>query len=242
MPPAKSLSERLLSRHYQTFEDALREAVRSGDAGDAALGGALPAVTKDRRVAIAAALGDTKGDSGTEALRKAIDGPDASRDLRCAGLLALAKRDGALASADFARHLASSDGDVKRYAMRCLAGAGDDRAWDLALKRLKQIVGQTRRNSASDMSEVAIAIGYLARHVLATGSVRSVALVTWIRQHWDALTDAERRWLGKHWPGCAPTGGEAASIAPPDGEAIRRAVRGPLFDAPAYDLDDTSPR
>ena len=228
----KPLDERLLSRQYQTFNDALQECVHSGDAGDAALAAALPDVTKDRRVAIAAALGDTSGEAGTEALRRAIDAPGASRDLRCAGVLALAKRCGESASADFARHLASSDFAVKSYAMRCLAGAGDDRAWDQALKRLGQIVGQQRGNSI-DPSDVTVAIAYLARHVLATGSDRSTTLITWIRAHWDALTANERRWLEQHWPGCAPNGGDAAGIAPPDAEAIRQSVRGPLFDAPA---------
>ena len=235
MTRAKPLNERLLSKHYQTFEDALRECVQSGDAGDAALADALPNVTKDRRVAIAAALGDMSGEAGTEALRKAIESSDASRDLRCAGVLALAKRCGASASDDFARSLASSDSAVKSYAMRCLAGAGDDRAWDQALKRLKQIVGQPRRNAKYDLSEVTIAIAYLARHVVATGSVRSITLLTWIREHWGALTGDERQWLEKHWPGSAPNGTDAASVAPPDAEAIRRAVRGPLFDAPAFD-------
>ena len=238
MPRTKSLNERLASAHYRTFIDALQECMRSGDAGDVALADALPAVTKDRRVMIAAALGDMRGDAGSEALRKAIDAPGASRDLRCAGLLALAKRCGAAASADFARHLASSDSAVKRYAMHCLAGAGDDRAWHLALKRVDQIVDR-RRINANDPSEVAIAIGYLARHVLATGSSRSTTLITWIREHWDVLTADERRWLGKHWPGCAPTGGEPASVPPADAEAIRQSVRGPLFDAPAFDCDDS---
>ena len=238
MPRTKSLNERLLSTHYRTFIDALQECMRSGDAGDASLADALPVVTKDRRVMIAAALGDMRGDAGSEALRKAIDDPGASRDLRCAGVLALAKRCGASASADFARHLASSDSAVKRYAMHCLAGAGDDRAWDPALKRLDQIVDRPRIN-ANDPSEVAIATGYLARHVLATGSSRSTTLITWIREHWDVLTADERRWLGKHWPGCAPTGGEPASVPPADAEAIRQSVRGPLFDAPAFDCDDS---
>ena len=240
MTRAKPLNERLLSKHYQTFSDAMRECVLSGDAGDAALADALPNVTKDRRVAIAAALGDMSGDAGTEALRKAIDSADASRDLRCASVLALAKRCGESASADFARSLASSDSAVKSYAMRCLAGAGDDRAWDQALKRLKQIIDQPRRNAKYDLSEVTIAIAYLARHVLAAGSVRSTTLLTRIRDHWNGLTGEERSWLHTHWPGCAPDGGDAASIAPPDAEAIRRSVRGPLFDAPAYDFDDPS--
>ena len=237
MTPAKPLNERLLSRHYDTFFDAMRECALSGEAGDAALANALPHVTKDRRVAIAAALGDMHGEAGTDALRKAIDTPDASRDLRCAGVLALAKRCGASASADFARSLASADSAVKSYAMRCLAGAGDDRAWDQAFKRLKQVAKQPRRN-ADDLSDVAIVIGYLARHVLAAGSARSITLLAWVREHWNELTDHERRWLEKHWPGCSPNGGDSALVAPPDAEAIRRSVRGPLFDAPAYDFDE----
>jgi hypothetical protein len=239
MPRTKSLKERLLSRHYPTFHGAVAECLRSGETGDSALAEALLSVTKDRRVVIAAALGDIRGDAGTEALRNAIDGPGASRDLRCAGLLALAKRVGASASADFARHLASSDFVVKSYAMICLAGAGDDRAWDQALKRLNQIVDQPRRN-ANDPSDVAITIGYLARHTLAIGSSRSIALVRWVREHWERLTDTERRWLARHWPGCVPNGPEVASVVPPDAEAIRQAVRGPLFDAPAFDLDGPS--
>jgi hypothetical protein len=182
MPRTKSLNERLLSAHYETFIDALQECMRQGDAGDAALADALPVVTKDRRVMIAAALGDMRGDAGSEALRKAIDAPGALRDL--------------------------------------------------------QIVDRPRIN-ANDPSEVAIAIGYLARHVLATGSSRSTTLITWIREHWDVLTGDERRWLGKHWPGCAPTGGDPASVPPADAEAIRQSVRGPLFDAPAFDFDDS---
>ena len=235
----RPLNERLLSKHYETFLSALRECALSGDAGDAALAGALADVTKDRRVAIAAALGDLSGDAGTEALRKAIEAADASRDLRCAGVLALAKRCGASASADFARSLTSSDSAVKRYAMRCLAGAGDDRAWDQAFKRLEQIVGRSAASSI-DPSEATVAIAYLARHVLATGSARSITLITWIRAHWDVLTSGERRWLETHWPACAPNGGDALSVAPPDAEVIRQSVRGPLFDAPAHDFDTSS--
>jgi hypothetical protein len=240
MARAKPLSERLLSKHYQTFYDALRECYHAGDTGDAALAEALPDVTKDRRVAIAAALGDMGShDAGDAALRAAIESPGASRDLRCAGVLALAKRCGASASADFARSLASSDFAVKHYAMHCLAGAGDDRAWDQALKRLEQIVGRPT-NHGDDPSEVAITIAYLARHVLAAGSDRSMALVRFIREHWAGLTASERRWVETHWPACAPGGGDPASLAPPDAESIRRSVRGPLMDATAYDFDEAS--
>ena len=242
MARTKPLNERLLSKHYQTFEEALRECYHAGDAGDAALAAALPNVTKDRRVAIAAALGDMGSHAaGDAALRTAIESPGASRDLRCAGVLALAKRCGAAASADFARSLASSDFVVKHYAMHCLAGAGDDRAWDQALKRLEQIMGQPT-NHAGDPSEVTITIAYLSRHVLTAGSDRSVALVRSVRGHWAELAASERQWMETHWPACAPTGGDPASIAPPEAEAIRQSIRGPLFDAPAYDFDEASDR
>ena len=56
MTRIKPLNERLLSKHYQTFFDALRECAQSGVAGDAALAEVILAVTKDRRVAIAAAI------------------------------------------------------------------------------------------------------------------------------------------------------------------------------------------
>jgi hypothetical protein len=239
MSRPKPLNERLLSRHYPTFIGAVGECVLAGDPGDSVLAAALPSVTKDRQVTIAATLGDMRGDAGTEALRKAMASPSASRDLRCASVLALAKRCGASASADFAQALASSDFVVKSYALRCLAGAGDDRAWDAVLKRLNHLVGQPRENSR-DLTDVAIALAYLARHVAAAGSSRSITLVTWIRAHWDRLTTVERQWLGDHWPGCVPTGAEAASVAPPDAESIRQAVRGPLFDAPAFEHDEVS--
>jgi hypothetical protein len=242
MARTKPLNERLLSKHYQTFEDALRECYHAGDAGDAALAEALPNVTKDRRVAIAAALGDMGSHAaGDDALRTAIASPDASRDLRCAGVLALAKRCGASASADFARSLGSSDSVVKDYAMHCLAGAGDDRAWDQALKRLKQIIGKPT-NQRDDPSQVTTTIAYLARHVLAAGSDRSIALVRFVREHWAELTASERLWLETHWPACAPNGGDVASIAPPEAEAIRQSIRGPLLNATAYDFDETSDR
>ena len=242
MARTKPLNERLLSKHYQTFEDALRECYHAGNAGDSALAEALPGVTKDRRVAIAAALGDMGSHAaGDDALRTAIESPGASRDLRCAGVLALAKRCGAAASADFARSLASSDFVVKQYAMHCLAGAGDDRAWDQALKRLKQMMGQPT-NHAGDPSEVTITIAYLARHVLAAGSDRSVALVRFVREHWAVTSASERLWLETQWPACSPNGGDAASVAPPEAEAIRQSIRGPLLNATAYDFDESSDR
>jgi hypothetical protein len=236
MPVAKPLSERLLSRHYPTFIEAVRECILAADAGDSPLATALLSVTKDRQVLIAATLGDMSGDAGTEALRKAFDSPGASRDLRCASILALAKRCGASASADYVRAFASSDSVVKGYALRCLAGAGDDRAWDPVLKRLNHLVGQPRHRSY-ELTDVAIAIGYLARHVLAAGSSRSITLIGWIRANWGRLTKIEHEWLADHWPGCAPNGGDPTVVLPPNAELIRQAVRGPLFDAPASDLD-----
>lgn len=75
----------------------------------------------------AAHLGDFAGPHGDAALRRAIGltGPG-SRDVRCAALLALAKRVGPLATPHLVEGLRASDAVVKDYAVIGLAGVGAD--------------------------------------------------------------------------------------------------------------------
>jgi hypothetical protein len=74
----------------------------------------LDAAKYGDNVMIAAQLGDLHGDAGTAALLRAVhvSGPN-TRDLRCAALLALAKRCGEEATLWLRDALADRDGAVK---------------------------------------------------------------------------------------------------------------------------------
>ena len=178
------------------------------------------------KVVIAAHLGDLTGATGDAALRGAIrvSGPG-TRDLRCASLLALAKRAGAQATPDLLAGLTASDAVVKDYAVIGLAGAGaaDDQAWQQVLKYLRSVLRRKRRMHGR--SEVAYALAYLAQHV--SDASRRSELVAFIRQHWDALDEAE--WFARLWPDASPDGPDLGTVASPDGAEIRAWARDPLF-------------
>jgi hypothetical protein len=135
-----ALAEQLRDRDMRTFDQGVRPAVAAGLEGDRELARVLPELPRTRAIIAAAALGDASGGAGVDALARAWREPSASRDLRCAALLALAKREYEGASAELADGLAYPDGVVKGYAMIGLAGFGDDRAWDAALDRLPPAV------------------------------------------------------------------------------------------------------
>lgn len=178
------------------------------------------------KVVIAAHLGDLTGAAGDEALRRAtrVSGPG-SRDLRCASLLALAKRLGTQATPDLVAGLAVSDAAVKDYAVIGLAGTGadDDDAWKQVFEYLRSVLRRKRR--AHGQSEVAVAIAYLAQHV-ADPSRRS-ELVAFIRGRWDALDEAA--WFAQLWPDASPDGPDLGSVPAPDRGSIQAWAREPLF-------------
>ena len=169
---------------------------------------------------IAAHLGDLAGDNGDAALRRAIrvSGPG-SRDVRCASLLALAKRTGALATPDLIEGLSVPDAAVKDYAVIGLAGAGDDRAWEQVLRYLRSVLRRKRR--AHGRSQVAYALAYLARH--ASDRPRRSELVAFVRGRWDAIDEAE--WFALLWPDAAPDGPHLKAVQAPSGEAIQAWAR-----------------
>lgn len=173
---------------------------------------------------IAAHLGDIAGANGDAALRRAIrlSGPG-SRDVRCASLLALAKRTGALATPDLIDGLSVPDAAVKDYAVIGLAGAGDDQAWAQVLGYLRSVLRRKRR--AYGRSQVAYALAYLARHV--TDRPRRSELVAFVRKHWDAIDEAE--WFARLWPEAAPDGPHLDAVQAPSGEAIQAWARESLF-------------
>jgi hypothetical protein len=76
-----------------------------GPTGEARLVQMLDSLAGAKKVMAVAALGDAQGDQGSAALRGLLAVPQRSVDLRCAALLALAKRDGADASDVLAAHL-----------------------------------------------------------------------------------------------------------------------------------------
>lgn len=178
------------------------------------------------KVFIAAQMGDLTGDAGDDALRRAsaVSGPG-TRDLRCASLLALAKRLGPVATPDLLEGLASTDGAVKDYAVIGLAGAGggDAESWNQVLGYLRAVLRRKRR--ARGKSEVALAIAYLAQHVADQG--RRSELVAFIRRHWEAIDEAE--WFAQFWPDASPDGRSVEAVAVPSRAAIQEWARDPLF-------------
>ena len=172
---------------------------------------------------IAAHLGDLAGAQGDAALRRAIrvSGPG-SRDVRCASLLALAKRMGALATPDLVDGLTMPDAAVKDYAVIGLAGAGDDQAFEQVLGHLRAVL---RRRRKGPSQVVAYALAYLARHV--SDRTRRSELVAFVRKHWDAIDQAE--WFAELWPEAAPGGPDPDAVQAPTDAAIQEWVRSGLF-------------
>lgn len=196
---------------WDRFDQALVEAVGSGgEDGDRALAEALLEVSNDRKVAVAAALGDARGTAGTDALRAAVFRLGASQDLQCAGLLALAKRNGGAAMADLLAGLDSRNGAVKDYAVLCLAHVGDESAWEPVLHRLKQLLARPARRGLP-VSDVVYALCYLASR---TGpSPNGLAgLVSLLRSRWERLDPNERAWIDQYWPAAAPSGPPASQV------------------------------
>jgi hypothetical protein len=90
------------------------------------------------RLYLAAALGYGSGDAGVQELRSAAKetGPH-TMDLRCASLLALAKRVGADSTQDFALALSDRTGAVRDYAMMCLAAVGNGSAYEVVFLQFR---------------------------------------------------------------------------------------------------------
>jgi len=212
----------------------VRAAVELGAEGDRLLAG-LEGLRGWRVVYVIAALGDVEGAHGGAVLRRTI----ASRgrgtsDLRCAALLALAKREQAGASEVLSEAVDDADAAVREYALMGLAAVGDERAWDAVLARLTATLARTRKTEAGDdLSPVVLAVVYLLRHV-GEGDGRAEAVVSLLRRRWSRLTDREQRWFGEHWPAVAPGPGAAGEPAPPEPAALQRwLLDEPLFARPA---------
>jgi HEAT repeat protein len=181
------------------------------------------------RVLLAAALGDARDADGDEDGNRLLRGllhetGPGSRDLRCAALLALAKRCGAQATADLVDGLHSRDSGVREYAALGLAGAGDDRGWEEVFTWLVGLVRRAERSGRAPGA--ADALLYLARTTTA-GTARALRLVDLVRSHPRLL---HLTWVEELWPQVAVGGPPPDHVRMPDPDALARRARRPLFD------------
>ncbi|SNS97467.1 HEAT repeat-containing protein [Asanoa hainanensis] len=175
-------------------EEQLAAAVHGGPAGEASL---LAAAST---VAVVAALGEATGPSGVPFLRDLVADLTADPELRCAALVALAKRSGPGASDLLAEALYDGDDSVRNYALVALSCVGDDRAVDHvhALLALDLTDGERHRLPFAMQYMSIPAVTYLLRH--AESRAREDELASLVRANLPRLGKVERDWLTVFWP------------------------------------------
>jgi len=194
--------------------------------GDAFLAEVVEFAPSSAKSWITAHMGDLHGDAGTAVLQRLMHSRGSgTRDVRCASVLALAKRCGPDATPWLVEALHTCDAAVKEYAVIGLAGAGDDSAWELVAARLDKV---GRKDSHSFPSEVLMAVAYLGQHVRVDARRRTV-LVRLVRRHWFVRDDEERDWVDEYWPDAAPYGPAAEQVMAPNEDALRTWARTDLF-------------
>jgi hypothetical protein len=225
-----------------SFDTMVKDAVMEGPSGEARLVGMLGSLRGAEKVMVVAALGDAQGEQGVPALRGLLAARPRSVDLRCAALLALAKRAGAEASDVLAAHLVGVPAAVADYATIGLAAVGDDRAWPQVHARLQRQLGQrpapviqpAQIIMGVNQFEVLLTIAYLVRHLGGSPTERIPQLVATMRSGFDRFYRVEQDWLNQHWPGIAPDGPASDQIAPPDPEPFRSLVHATHLFGPVY--------
>src|ERR1022692_1668134 len=134
--------------------DAALSAAASGSDADQVLAGMLAdsALDARERLQVAAALGGTRGPVGTATLRQAFTAAleeysvaskssrSQQRDLICACVIALAKRDDPAATDLYMAAARHANAIIREYGLSALAPAGDDRAWEEVMARLDEIL------------------------------------------------------------------------------------------------------
>jgi hypothetical protein len=208
-----SLEERLASSDYTTVLAAIADAIRAGEFGETALVNRIASGPNGDVLVLVAALGDCEGPRGAALLHEIANRDVGDSNVRCASLVALAKRVGTPASDTFARALESRSGSVKDCAVGSLAAVGDDRAWEQVFERLRTLLGRKTRNYvALDPTDVELCVAYLGRH-LGTAADRHDRVVGLVGRRWNRLGAAERRWIHDHWSACDP-GSSAPDVEP----------------------------
>jgi len=208
------LATRLQSRSRKVWYEALRDAFTRGKSTEPLLVPLLIGPDHYRVSLTAAVLGDLGGPGpADEHLRSLLQqtGPG-TEDVRCAALLAFAKRVGPAATEDCLKALASTSAPLKSYALMCLAAVGDDRGWEEVFGYLSHRLQRT--HSTRNLSPCNEAIDYLVRHA-GTDEERRERLVTLLLKRWDRLTDHDRAWLATSWPDLKPGPSQAGIALPP---------------------------
>jgi hypothetical protein len=207
---------------------AMGQAVRVGADGERLLVDALVSAKNSAdRVSLVAHLGELNGPLGGDALRAVLaETGRKAVDLRCAALLALAKRLGGDSTPLLLEALKDASGAVRGYALLGLAGAGDDRAWEEVLLMLQSLVGQPSGGERAPYSDRMACVLHLGQHCEEHPD-RLVRLVTVLRSSWGSLSPQDRAQLKVVWPGLESEGGDLP--APPDEQLLRAFAREPLF-------------
>lgn len=226
------LRARLRSRRWSERDDALEEAVALGKQAEALLAGSVADADWQATLQTAAALGDMRGPGpGDEVLRRLVNrtGPH-TRDIRCAAVLALAKRLGPGATADSVAALQIPDGTVKRYALLCLAAVGDGRAWDDVFGWLRNRLRRPGSTRYGGHSPTVAAVDYLLRHGGARAHDRAERLAKVLRENLSRLSERDLQWLSAAWPALQ---GDDGIPALPSPDCLIDWSRDPLFAARA---------
>jgi hypothetical protein len=205
-----------------SFEELLGEACSRADA-DLALAGLLADPDLEPfRTATVAALGDVAGPVGSAAIRAQFTSARGQfatakphsrstyRDLMCACLWALGKRDGAAATDVLVEATAHASNDVRDYGLTILAAVGDDRAWD---DMERSLAGRLARKITSPRQAVEAVhiIEYLARSG-AGNRDRSVRLIGVLRDRWTHLPERAQNAIAELYRGIGPGGPAPAYV------------------------------
>jgi hypothetical protein len=197
--------------------NAMVAAAWSGGDSDRVLSDLLadPQLDLFDQVVVTAELGKTRGAEGSAAIRRTFGSamarlPGASkgtrsfvRDLICASVAALAKRDGPEATDVYLAAIASDNAAVRDYGMSALAAVGDDRGWEQVWTRLAEILRRQVDPASMRWAEAAYAMQYLARHA-EQGSARAIRLIALLRDRWRHVADPHL--IEYWWPGVGPGG------------------------------------
>jgi hypothetical protein len=222
------------------FDDEVAAAAASEDSDGelvALLGN--PALDERERIMVTAALGEARtGREGSAAVRgqfsDALARLDVApkdarhwwRNLACAAVVALARREGPAATDIYVAAAASAVRDVRDYGLMVLAAEGDDSAWDQVLGWVGEILSRKRINFGP-WHDLLHAVEYLARHA-ACGSAKAEQLIVLLRANWAILarppqkrvvhsphvepTTETARPLEELWPGIEPDGPPVAAL------------------------------
>lgn len=195
-----------------------------------------PGLDELERITVVAALGESGASpAGTALVRAQFSDAMANlatssrskrfwwRDLACAAVIALARREGPAATDVYLSAAMSANQDLRSYGLETLYAEGDDLAWDPMLAKAAEIISH-KPISWRRWEELLQAVSYLIRHA-AADAPRAELLVTLLRANWGVLARPPRRKVGQEaeslprleeiWPGIQPDGPPAAALGLP---------------------------